>query len=73
MIEPIGFEYREPRYHILKNCVFDRWEQKKIDFKDMKVGHECAYIIPKRYVLTEQEKKIWEEPCHIKSVLLYEE
>lgn len=40
----------EPRYHVFKTHVFDRWLRKDIDCKDMILGHACSWELPERYI-----------------------
>lgn len=70
MNAPEGFEHREPRYHLLKDCVFDRWENKEIDCKDMIIGHECAYIVPERFV---PDERIWRNPQSVQGILIFDD
>lgn len=40
----------EPRYHVSQTCLWDNWEGKEIDFKDMVLGHDCSYDLAPRFV-----------------------
>jgi hypothetical protein len=70
MTTPIGFVHREPRYYLMKTHVFDRWENKEIDCKDMIIGHECAYFVPDRFV---PDERIWRDPDSVKNKLIFDD
>ena len=70
MNAPIGFVHREPRYFLLKTHVFDRWENKEIDCKDMIIGHECAYYVPSGFV---PDERIWCDPQSVQGKLIFDD
>ena len=39
----------EPRYHVYKTYILDKWENKVIEFEDMIIGHQCSYELPTRF------------------------
>jgi hypothetical protein len=43
---------KEPRYHLMKSGVVDRWEKKMIEYYDMKLNHECSWALPERFIST---------------------
>lgn len=48
----------EPRYHLTATGVFDRWENKMIEVKNIIMGHECAYDLPKSLLVSSMIKEI---------------
>lgn len=51
-------EKREPRYHAMWNCLWDNWEQKKIEYGIAILGHDCSFERPEKFTYPFEKNEI---------------